>query len=391
MATERRISQQIRMVERVLHEYQQQRKIPLARFLTGFYKRNRQMGGNDRRTVSRLTYHYFRIGNAARQADISTRLAIAEFLCSEDSALVQLVLPALYPSVDKPMEEKLVLLEQQTDFRLEDVFPYQGQLSEGVDGSDFVKSLFVQPDLFIRLRRGHEAEVQKRLTEEGISYRVLGTSRLALPNGVALDRIRDLVGKYEVQDDSSQQTGTFFDAADGESWWDACAGAGGKSLLLLDSHPAINLLVSDVRTSILRNLDERFEAAGITKYRQKIIDLTKDTAVILGKEQFDGIILDAPCSGSGTWGRTPEMITSFDRDSIRQFAAVQRQAAEAVIKHLKPGKPLIYITCSVFSEENEQVIAFLQNTGLVKLERAELLQGYRHRADSMFVARLIRR
>jgi len=379
------------MVARLLAEYDQQRHMPLARFLTGFYKRNRQMGGNDRRIVSRLAYHYFRIGAAAPQADLSVRLAIAEFLCSEDSAVVQLVIPTLYPAIGMPMEEKLALLEKQTDFRLEDVFPFQAHLSAGIDRMDFVKSLFIQPDLFIRLRPTCTKEVQQRLTEEGIPYRVLGEFTLGLPNGAPLDRISGIAGKYTVQDYSSQRTGDFFEASDGENWWDATAGAGGKSLLLLDRHPGVNLLVSDIRLSILRNLDERFETAGIKKYRQKIIDLTQDTATLLGGEQFDGIILDAPCSGSGTWGRTPEMITAFHPDSMQRFSVIQRQIAERVANHLKPGKPLIYITCSVFSEENEQVIAYLQDTGLVELERMALLQGYPHRADSMFVARLIRR
>ncbi len=349
------------------------------------------MGGNDRRTVSRLVYRYFRMGYAAQQADLSLRLAIAEFLCSEDSAVVQLAIPELYSAMALPMEEKLAVLEKHTDFRLEDVFPFQAYLSAGVDAQRFVKSLLVQPDLFIRLRPPCADEMRTRLTEEGVSYNVLDEFTLALSNGVALDRMQGIVGKYTVQDYSSQRTGNFFEAGRGENWWDAAAGAGGKSLLLLDRQPQVNVLVSDIRLSILRNLDERFEAAGIKKYRQKVIDLTKDTATILGGEQFDGIILDAPCTGSGTWGRTPEMITAFRLDSIQQFSAIQQQIAVQVIKHLKPGKPLIYITCSVFSEENEQVIAYLQDTGLVELERMELLQGYEHRADSMFVARLIRR
>src|SRR5690606_23468817 len=99
MATDRRITQQLRTLERLLQEYRQQRHMPLARFLTGFYKRNRQMGGNDRRTASRLAYHYFRLGNAARDADFSHRLAIAEFLCSTDSTVVKQQFPELHAAM----------------------------------------------------------------------------------------------------------------------------------------------------------------------------------------------------------------------------------------------------------------------------------------------------
>lgn len=391
MITERRVSQQIRTIERLLQEYEQQRTVPLARFLTGFYKRNRQMGGNDRRAVSRLAYQYFRMGNAVRQAALPTRLAIAAFLCNGDSGVVQLVLPELYPAIGLPTDEKVALLEQQVDFRLDDVFPFQSHLSAGIDRQRFVKSFWVQPDLFIRLRPYYADQVREALHNADISYEQLGAFTLGLPNGVSLDRVGEIAGKYVVQDHSSQQTGAFFGASKGESWWDASAGAGGKSLLLLDGQPGVNLLVSDIRPSILRNLDERFEEAGVKKYRQKILDLTKDTTAILGNEHFDGIILDAPCTGSGTWGRTPEMISSFDKGAIPRFAATQRKIAAQVVRHLKPGKPLIYITCSAFAEENEQVVAHLEETGLVERERVQLLHGYRHRADSMFVARLIKR
>src|SRR5690606_27107738 len=94
MVSDRRINQQLRTVERLLQEYRQQPpNMPLARFLSGFYKRNRQMGGNDRRIASRLAYHYFRIGNAVRESAFIQRLAIAEFLCNNDSVVVQQHLP----------------------------------------------------------------------------------------------------------------------------------------------------------------------------------------------------------------------------------------------------------------------------------------------------------
>ena len=106
--------------------------------------------------------------------------------------------------------------------------------------------------------------------------------------------------------------------------------------------------------------------------------------------QFDGIILDAPCSGSGTWGRTPEMISQFEDYKIKGFQNLQKSIASNVIKYLKPGKPLIYITCSVFKEENEQVVDHLISEFKMKLESKEVLKGYEQKADTMFVARLIR-
>lgn len=391
MVSEKRVAQQVRTVDRLLGEYAAEKGMPLARFLTAFYKRNRQMGSKDRRMASRLAYHYFRIGGAAAQAEVATRLALADFLCSDDSAVASVILPQLADHIGATLPEKIALLEAETAFRLADVFAFQQELSEGIDASAFVESLFVQPDLYIRLRPRGSTAVIAALARAEVDFRSVDTYTLALPNGTSLERIHGIAGKYEVQDYSSQQTGTYFKAAGGERWWDACAGAGGKSLLLLDQSPDVNLLVSDTRRSILRNLDSRFEAAGIKAYRQKVVDLTGSTELTLGDEQFDGIILDAPCSGSGTWGRTPEMLSAFDSREIGRFAALQRQLAANVVPHLKPGKPLVYITCSVFAEENEGVVSHLQQTHGLQVERMEVLHGYRHKADSMFVARLVNR
>lgn len=391
MVSEKRVRQQLQTVERLLHEYAGERGVPLARFLTGFYKRNRQMGSKDRRTASQWVYQYFRIGTAAQQEETTMRIAMADFLCSDDCTVASVILPHLPVDRSADISEKIALLEANTTFRLDDVFPFGQYLSAGIDRRSLVESLFIQPDLYIRLRPPYREAVMAALEGAQIDYRPVDRYTVALPNGTALTGIAGIAGKYEVQDYSSQQTGTYFQAADGERWWDACAGAGGKSLLLLDQWPGVDLLVSDTRRSILRNLDERFELAGIKGYRQKVIDLTNDPAGVLGNTQFDGIILDAPCTGSGTWGRTPEMLAAFDRQSINRFAALQQQLAAQVIKHLKPGKPLVYITCSVFAEENEGVVAYLQDAFGLDVKQSTVLHGYRHKADSMFVARLVAR
>lgn len=349
------------------------------------------MGSSDRRMTTRLLYHYFRIGHAAAAASVVERLAIAELLCSTESAVVEFLKPEWRALVSASLLEKKTFLEAHTSFRQADVFPYTAHLSAQLDKNAFVDSLFIQPDLFIRLRSPHRDSVMAELSRNGITFERIGDDTLALPNGTALNRIPAIVGKYEVQDASSQLTGNYFYAAPGESWWDACAGAGGKSLLMLDMCPTVDLLVSDIRNSILRNLDERFDAAGFRSYRRKIIDLTNAADSVLGNERFDGIILDVPCSGSGTWARTPEMVQAFDATRIDTFAGLQRRVAGNVIKHLKPGKPLIYITCSVFAAENEQTVAYLQDRYPLELEEQALLTGYHRRADTLFVARMIKR
>ena len=389
MLHEKRVRQYLRTFERMLEAYTG--KEPLARFMTGFYRQNRQMGSADRRMASRLLYHYFRIGHAVASASPIDRLVVAEFCCCQESPVVALLRPDWVPLMAESVSRKMTFLEAETDFRKADIFPYAGHLSAGIDATAFIDSLLVQPHLFIRVRHPHGEAVKAALTHAGIAYTPLNDHALALPNGVALDRVPGIAGKFEVQDISSQQTGTYFHATAGEQWWDACSGAGGKSLLLLDTTPGVELLVSDVRNSILRNLDERFDAAGIQAYyRRKIIDLTQNTTPILGDTSFDGIILDAPCSGSGTWARTPEQIAAFDESAIATFANLQRRIAGQVITHLKPGKPLIYITCSVFAAENEETVSYLQQQYGLEIADQALLTGYQRQSDTLFVARLIK-
>jgi len=380
-----RIKQQLRSFERLLTSYTLEE--PLSRFLTRFFKENRQMGSNDRRTLSRWVYSYFRMGRALPDLPVVERLAVAEYLCNSESDLVQVLASSLHETLEKPLVDKIDHLTTEYGFDLKSIFPLLTRSSAGLDSNLFLRSLFQQPDLFIRVHPGKEREVTQHLAARGVVYRPLTDTCIALPNGTNLKQYPELTGKYQVQDLSSQQTGSYFRASKGESWWDACAASGGKSLLLLQTYPGVNLLVSDIRSSILRNLDERFDLAGIKHYRRKIIDLTKNAAVILGEEKFDGIIVDIPCSGSGTWGRTPEMMQLFDQQKLQYFAALQRSIVEHVVNHLKPNAPLIYITCSIFADENEQQIAYLESLGLT-LEQMQLLKGYENRADTMFVARL---
>lgn len=382
-----RIPQQLRTFERLLTAYDT--KEPLARFLTAFFKENKQMGSTDRRIASRWIYNYFRLGKSFAEHTVTERLVFAEYLCNKESNLVAHLDPVLNESIHQTIQEKKVLLSDLFGFHQADIFPLLSLLSTSIDKELFVDSLFMQPLLFIRVHPGEKNFVVDHLVHREVIYEEVGAYCLALPNGTKLSQYRELEGKYQVQDLSSQRTARYFKAKSGEQWWDACAASGGKSLLLLHHYPDVKLLVSDVRPSILRNLDERFDQAKIKNYRRKIIDLTKDSSPVLGNEQFDGIIVDAPCTGSGTWGRTPEMMASFNKERLDYFVSLQRTIVLQAIKHLKPHSPLIYITCSVYADENENQLKFFEQKGL-KVEATELLKGYENRADTMFVARLIK-
>ncbi|MCX2450966.1 RsmB/NOP family class I SAM-dependent RNA methyltransferase [Pedobacter sp. PLR] len=385
-----RIEHQIRAFEQIFKSYDG--LLPLHRFLHLYFKQNKKMGSSDRRWSSRYIYSFFRLGKALMKEQQVLRLAVADFLCNTTPSLVvDTHLPNLADQIELPLKAKLALIETAFPaFKLADVFSFHQNLSAAVEQEDFFESFFIQPDLFLRITKGHLKDLLAALNAHEVPVKELSETTLMLPNGTKLENIFPNQKFYQVQDLSSQKTGLFFEPKAYDRWWDCCAASGGKSLLLHDLEPTVQLVVSDVRENSLNNLDDRFHEAGIKKYQKKVLDLLQNNDQDLHDYEFDGIVLDAPCSGSGTWGRTPEMLYYFDEHKISMYTRLQKGIAANVVKYLKVGKPLIYITCSVFKQENEEVVRFLEETLPLKLEKMEVIKGYKDAADTMFVARLIK-
>jgi 16S rRNA (cytosine967-C5)-methyltransferase len=192
-----------------------------------------------------------------------------------------------------------------------------------------------------------------------------------------------------IQDYSSQRTGDFMQWLAAEKrpikTWDCCAASGGKSILAKDILDTIDLTVSDIRPAVLDHLKKRFSEAGINKYHVLPADLSKPGSVS-AKQRYQFIIADTPCTGSGTWGRNPERLCYFKRKEIEAYSLLQQKIVTAAMNCLQPGGYFLYITCSVFKNENEDMIAFLQETQGVELLQMELLHGYQQKADTMFAA-----
>lgn len=386
-----RVEHQLRAFEQIFKSYDG--NTPLHRFLFAYYKQHKQMGSSDRRWATRYIYSFFRLGKALIQEEPLVRLAVADFLCNPDASLVSSTyLPELATQAELPITGKLELVQKAyPKFKLEDVFSFHAELSAGIDRDAFFSSFFLQPDLFIRLNPTFAEQTFEALKQHEVSYEQLTETTLALPNGTKLEQVLPVQKYYQVQDLSSQKTGEFFKPQPWDKWWDCCAASGGKSLLLHAMEPKVELLVSDVRENSLNNLDERFQEAGLKNYQKKVLDLLQNNDPDLHHYEFDGIVLDAPCSGAGTWGRTPEMLYYFETHKIEYFSKLQKSIAANVIKYLKPGKPLIYITCSAFAQENEAVVSWMLENLPLDLESMELIKGYTQKADTMFVARLIKK
>ena len=103
-------------------------------------------------------------------------------------------------------------------------------------------------------------------------------------------------------------------------------------------------------------------------------------------EKFSIIICDVPCSGSGTWSRTPEQYFSFDKLQLQQFVEKQKNIVVNTLPHLAKDGWFVYITCSVFKAENEDMVDFIQQHFSCQLLEMKYLKGYDKNADTLFVA-----
>ncbi len=387
----------------IIESYQGQE--PLSNFLKKVFAAEKKYGSNDRKQISSLCYLYFRLGHATNALAIEESILLSIYLCEQSpSEILALHHPEWNDQINVSLYEKLSSLK--LPFSVSMLFPFKEDLSKGIAFKEFAQSHLQQPLLFIRLRKKTHTLLMERINKSGLAYELVDDMCIAFPNGSKIEEIVKIDTEVVVQDYSSQQVFNYLKSpvvieslkpfrkyhleyrhAQVIKAWDCCAASGGKSILLYDVlDKGLKPTVSDIRLSILLNLHQRFKKANLRFYDYFIGDLEKNILPELKDAPFPIIVCDAPCTGSGTWGRTPEQLYFFKKESIQQFAERQKKIVANVIPHLASGGLFFYITCSVFKAENEEIATFIQSQfGLVPVHM-ELLKGWDKKADTMFVA-----
>jgi 16S rRNA (cytosine967-C5)-methyltransferase len=224
----------------------------------------------------------------------------------------------------------------------------------------FLRQLQREPPLWIRAKIGATGEVARSLggCEEPVlsaplsapadltAMRYLGTADLHRAPGFQS-------GALEIQDLSSQLVGHACSPRPGETWWDACAGEGGKTLHLSDLMRNRGLIwATDRSLRRLSVLRRRAARAAAFNYR---------TAVWTGagpvpfRTKCDGVLVDAPCSGVGTWRRNPHARWTVSIEDVRELAGVQRDLLARAASSVKPGGRLLYSVCTLTRSETAAV------------------------------------
>lgn len=359
----------------------------LNSWLKNYMKAFPSMGSRDRRELRALVYGAVRMARLFPEATVEQQIGMGQvFAAGPSSDFVQYArsrsgwdLPSLpvpgtdtFQSMPEPGFDALQLCrhwaQEGLSFRADDWFPAHNRISSSIDQNELLKGFLMPPRTWVRLRAGREKVVENEWCEKAWLWGNSETTPNArwVESGRPLNSLNSFQsGFFEVQDLASQRTIRFMNPSSGESWWDACAGSGGKSLLLHDREPGVKLFATDERQSTLQQLHERFTRAGIRSYSRYCMDIDqRDPLEQAGSfpRQFDAVLADVPCSGSGTWSATPDWLSRFEQHRITEFAERQFRLVSNLLPYVREGGRLVYLSCSLYADENEQVVDRLCST-----------------------------
>ncbi len=343
-------------------------------YIKNYFSKYKKFGSKDRKQITHLCYSYFRLGKSCINMPIKDRILLS-----------------LRFTENTPTEWRSIIDEASLPQTVPlNIFPWKNELSSGIDHAAFEASFSAQPDIFLRIRPGHEKTVLSKLHMANVAFEV-ERDCLRLTSPVKIDNYVCINKEVVVQDASSQQISRllleisqYYPSRQTINIYDCCAASGGKSILAYDVLPHIDLTVSDIRPGIMANLKKRFAQAGITKYKSFIKDILHSKAT---SPLYDVVIADVPCTGSGTWARTPEQLYFFIENKISEYAALQKNIINNILPLIRPGGFLLYITCSVFAKENEIQVQHILHSNFTLVEQ-KVIAGYGQKADTMFAALL---
>lgn len=205
-------------------------------------------------------------------------------------------------------------------------------------------------------------------------------------------------GLVEVQDEGSQLAALLVGAEPGMAVCDFCAGAGGKTLALASMMNNKGRLVAcDVSEGRLSRSTDRFKRAGIHNVTRHVLDAAGAKWIKRQAGTFDRVLVDAPCTGTGTWRRNPDAKWKLSPNDLAELTVKQAEILERAARLVKPGGKLVYVTCSLLPDENEaQIERFLAKSPDFAAEAVEpgtaflILTPAQQGTDGFFAAKLAR-
>lgn len=409
---------------------------PADQVITGYFRQKRFIGSSDRRDISETTYHILRnrlslvwlgqqvslVGSddPASQARI---LALIYLIC-EKKANLQTIFdgekysPSPLTKIENLVAQRLpsVSLEKAplyVQLNLPEWLLQRFQQTFQENLADEVAALNRQASLDLRVNtlKTTREEVLATLKKEGIQ----ATETPWSPVGIRLAQRRPLPdhplwqrGLIEVQDEGSQLVSRLTDVKPGMMVLDYCAGAGGKTLSMAAMMKNQGrIMATDTVSWRLDRSRERLRRAGVHNVECRVLNEAGNRWIKRQANRFDRVLVDVPCSGTGTWRRNPDLKGRLSESDLTELLEKQHQILTTVAPLLKKGGRLIYVTCSVLRAENhEQIERFLAEHDTFKvipyqqvsdqlslpITDSDLLQltPHQHNVDGFFCAVLER-
>jgi 16S rRNA (cytosine967-C5)-methyltransferase len=323
---------------------------PADRLLAEWFRAHRFAGSKDRRAIRELVFAAIR---ACGPVPPSGRAAVLR-LAREDAALAALFDGSRYGPAPIAPDEPV------SGGGIAPGWLEQALADSGVAGSD-ASALLERAPLDVRVNTLKTERATLSLPQAGEPLAAMNGVRF--PAGTAVEQwsaYRD--GLIEIQDGGSQLASEAVAARPGETVIDLCAGAGGKTLALAAAmENAGTLIAADIDRGRLSRLALRAERSGALIAQTVLLDSGRELAALdQWRGKADAVLVDAPCSGTGTWRRNPEARWRLVPGDLERFAGTQKRLFEIAGELIRPGGRLIYVVCSLLDAEGaDQAAAFL--------------------------------
>ena len=339
---------------------------PADAALQQLFRENRQCGSRDRALVSELVYRVLRglrrlqaqAGDGASPAMLAAAALIAEgfdALRLQDWGLAGAEALAEKLRAFDPAS----LGEAERSNVPDDIYARWCRQYGDAEARALAQALNGEASVDLRVNpmRADREQARRRLLEEGLPAEPTPLSPLGLrlARRVPLQNSASFrEGWIEPQDEGSQLIALLLAARPGETIVDFCAGAGGKTLALgAQLQGRGELIACDISASRLQRLLPRLQRMGLGGVRIQPLRDEHDPVMNADLGRVDAVLVDAPCSGTGTWRRNPEL--RLQRPDWAALQAQQRSILQSASRLLRPGGRLVYATCSLMAEENDEV------------------------------------
>ncbi len=368
---------------------------PADRIIRDYFKQRRYAGSKDRRAVGEYVWEAVRRFGERPPSGRAAMLALA----ADDGELAALFTGEGHDPAEIAHGEKRAGGGSLPHW----LMPYLAQPEGGLEHAALLERAPL--DVRVNLSRSNLADMCSALEGAAAIEGTLGGIRL--PSGTQIEQSAAYVeGLIDIQDKGSQLIVQACKAAAGMTVLDLCAGAGGKTLALADAMMADGalqgrLIAADVARVRLSKLMPRAERAGFSGIEERLLDPGKEAAALADLTgACDAVLVDAPCSGSGTWRRGPETRWRLSPDRLQKLVETQAMLLDLAVSLVKEGGALIYAVCALTKAEGqEQVDAFLLRhpdfraadvpfAAGRKMGGGRLLTPCHDGSDGFFVARL---